>query len=396
MKITKSGLVVLFTGLVFSFSCQHPKEKAALVPVEIAENNIVDFDKAIVSIDFIPLKNLSEDPVNLNCDVWDLKVTDKYLIYSTICNPEAKIHFFDLEGNYLKTFAKNGDGPEEYQNIQGIDFDGNMINISVGGGMIKQYNLDNFEFVNAITLDGNASFISSLAKVSDTNWIYSTWYDGELDENGEYSVFRVAQTAKDSSSHLPIHATPLTAEIGEGSIAKMSQSFLLNFAFSNTLYRYENGIISVYELLDFGEGGLKSEDLQMGEEGFQVAVTDQSLVFNIGKIWHTNDVSRISTFGLAINPSMDLANTRTFPVHEVFINHDTKKVTSFLSLTGWSNGSGDAKEGYFYDVLSADDWINALEKGRFGNNEEKLQNLLDELEDHEDPIVIKYKVGVQD
>jgi len=396
MKITKSGLVALLTGLVLSFSCQQPKEKAALAPIEITDNHIVDFDKAIVSMDFIPLRNLAESPVNLNCSVWDLEVTAQYFIYSTICNPEAKIHFFDLEGNYLKSFAKNGDGPEEYQNIQGIDFDGNMINISVGGGMIKQYNLDNFEFVNAITIDGNASFISSITKVHDTNWIYSTWYDGKLDENGEYSVFRIAHTSIDSSSHLPIHATPLTSEIGEGSIAKLGQSLLLNFAFSDTLYRYENGITSAYNILDFGERGLKPEDLQMGEEGFQMAVTNQSLVFNMGKIWHTNDISRITTFALAKNPNFDLADMQTFPVHEVFINHENSNVTAFASLAGWSNGNGDAKEGYFYEVLSPDEWIYALEKNAFGKYGEKLQSLLDKLEDFEDPIVIKYKVAIQD
>lgn len=54
MKISKSELVTLLTGLLFSVSCQQHKEKAAVVPIEITENHIVDFDKAIVSIDFIP------------------------------------------------------------------------------------------------------------------------------------------------------------------------------------------------------------------------------------------------------------------------------------------------------------------------------------------------------
>lgn len=89
---------------------------------------------------------------------------------------------------------------------------------------------------------------------------------------------------------------------------------------------------------------------------------------------------------------MDIANMRNFPIHEVFLNHKKNQVLAFPSLAGWSNGKGDAKDGFFYDVLRAEDWINALEKGLLGKYGEKLENTTKELGDFEDPILIKYQV----
>ena len=194
---------------------------------------------------------------------------------------------------------------------------------------------------------------------------------------------------------LPLKTTPLTAEISEGEFARLGHSYLLNYAFSDTLYLFENNKTSPFIGLDFGKRKPSSEDLKMNAEGFETAIMNQSLAFNVGKIWYTDNISRLKTFALAKNPNMDISNVRTFPVHEVFIDHETNNVIAFPSLAGWSNGKGDATQGYFYDVLRADDWINALDKGILGKYGEKLEKTLGELRDFEDPVLIKYKVNTK-
>lgn len=385
---------MLFSLLpLFIFGCSTDEEGTGIPSIGISESNIVDISEAITSIEFIPLKNQLDSPVNLNCSVWDLKVTGEYFVYSTICNPEAKIHLFDLKGNYVKTFGKAGSGPEEYQNLQGVDLAEDTLSISVGAGVIKQYSFPEFEFAGTVTLDENAVFMPTFAKITENKWLTSAMFDGNVDENGEFRIFKIQDSSNGEITELPITATPITNEISEGEFFQLrDNSYLLNYAFSDTLYLLENGETSPLLSLDFGSREPSAEDVRMDGEKFEAAITTQPFVINMGKIWHTAGISRIKTFALAKNPDMDISNMRTFPVHEVFIDHESGNAIAFPSLAGWSNGKGFAKDGFFYDILRAEDWIYVLEKGSLGKHGEKLEQILNELEAFEDPVLIKYKV----
>lgn len=376
-------------------SCDPVEEEPGISNFRITDENISEFDEVISSIEFIPLKNDNEAPINLNCSVWNLTVTDEYYVYSTICNPEAKVHVFDLNGNYIKSLDKNGDGPGEYQVIQGTDLSQDTLSITVGAGKIMQYHFPDFEYIRTISLNEQAVFIPNFTKISQEKWLTAPMHDGSVDDNEEYNIFKIMSTSDRQVSDLPIKATPIVFEIGEGEFEKLGNSFLLNFAFSDTLYLFENAQTKAYATLDFGDRKPKQEDLKMDGAALEATVTNQPFVINMGKIWQTNSISRLKTFALAKNPSMDLGNMRTFPIHEVFLDHNTNKVVAFSSLAGWSHGRGDAKDGYFYDLLRADDWIFALENGSLGKFGEQLENTIRELGDFEDPILIKYKVKIR-
>ncbi|PZX49351.1 6-bladed beta-propeller [Algoriphagus chordae] len=381
---------------ILSFSCTSPVEKIEGIPrIEISEDNISAFDEAVTSISFIPLKNQLETPVNLNCGLWDLFATDEYLIYVTKCNPNFVAHFFDLEGNYLMTFDKQGEGPEEYQFIQGINVDQDTLSFSAGAGDIKQYLIPSFEFAGSLSL-GKPMFVASIAEISKNNWLFSSMFEGDLDANGKFNLYKKIDVSTGETVDLPIKANQLTNEISEGEIEKIGDIFLLNHAFADTLFLYDGIETKPYTTLDFGARHPSQEDLNMKGEGFEAAIANQPFVINMGKIWQTDSISHLKTFALAKNPELDLGNMRTFPIHEVFINHRTNKAIAFPSVVGWTNGKGDAIDGWFYEVLQVDDWINALEKGLFGSHGDKLEELLSGLENFEDPIVIKYKVTIKD
>ncbi|UZD24083.1 6-bladed beta-propeller [Algoriphagus halophytocola] len=395
--ILRSRINILWLLSFSVIACSPSENNDGLPGVEITESNIVEIDEAISSIEFIPLKNQEDSPVNLNCSVWNLKVTEEFLVYSTICNPEAKIHLFDLRGNYIKSFQRIGNGPEEYQNLQGVDLNQDTLSITVGGGVIKQYSFPDFEFIGTVTLDKNALFIPYFTKISSTKWLTSPMFDGNLDENGEFSVFKILDSSTGEITELPITGTPITAEISEGEFARLGEnSLLFNYAFSDTLYLFEIEKSTPLISLDFGARKPSAKDLKMDGEKFEATVTSQPFVINMGKIWHTEDVSRLKTFALAKNPEMDITNMRTFPVHEVFIDHKSKRAIAFQSLAGWSNGNGFATDGYFYDVLRTEDWIYALEKGSLGKYGEELEQIINDLEDFEDPILIKYQVKMNE
>jgi hypothetical protein len=395
MKISKTVFLIILTFSISFFSCKPTEEESGITNFNITDQDISGFDEVISSIEFIPLKNNNESYVNLNCSVWNLTVTENYFVYSTICNPEAKIHLFDLKGNYIKSLSKNGNGPEEYQVIQGTDLSHDTLSITVGVGKIKQYHFPNFDYIGTISLDEGAVFLPNFTKISQDKWLTSPIYDGNLDENGEFNIFKIMDSSTGQTSGLPIKATPIASEIGEGEFEKLGSSFLLNFAFSDTLYLYKNGQTSPYATLDFGDRKPKKEDLKMDGAMLEATVANQPFVINMGKIWQTDSISRIKTFALAKNPNMDISNMRTFPIHEVFLNHNTKQVIAFQSLAGWSSGKGDAQNGYFYDILRADDWIYALENGLLGKYGEQLENTIKELGDFKDPILIKYQVKMK-
>ncbi len=396
MKISTYFLLIILIFSTTFFSCK-PSEKESGVPIfKISDQNILDFDEAISSVEFIPLKNNNGALVNLNCSVWNLTVTENYFVYSTICNPEAKVHLFDLNGNYIKSLDKNGNGPEEYQVIQGTDLSHDTLSITVGAGKIKQYHFPDFGYIGAVALNEEAVFIPNFTKLSESKWLTSPIYDGNLDKNGEFNIFKIMDSSTGQTSGLPIKATPIASEIGEGEFEKLGSSFLLNFAFSDTLYLYKNSQTSPYAILDFGDRKPKKDDLKMDGAMLEATVANQPFVINMGKIWQTDSISRIKTFALAKNPNMDISNMRTFPIHEVFLNHKTNQVVAFQSLAGWANGKGDAQNGYFYDILRADDWIYALENGLLGKYGEQLENIIKELGDFEDPILIKYQVKMKD
>lgn len=392
MKILKSIFLIILTVSVSFLSCNPTEKETGITNFNITDQNILEFDEAISSIEFIPLKNNNETPVNLNCSVWKLTVTDDYYVYSTICNPEAKVHLFDHNGNYIKSLNKSGDGPEEYEVIQGTNLSQDTLSITVGAGKIKQYQFPDFNYIGTISLDENAVFVPNFTKISPSKWLTSPMYDGNLDENGEFNIFKIMDSSTGQTSDLPIKATPIASEIGEGEFEKIGDSFLLNFAFSDTLYIYENGKTLPFATLDFGDRKPNKAELKMDGAELEATVANQPFVINMGKIWQTESISRLKTFALAKNPNMDLSNMRTFPIHEVFLNHKTNQVVAFQSLAGWSNGKGDAQNGYFYDILRADDWIYALENGLLGKYGEQLEKAINDLGDFEDPILIKYQV----
>lgn len=387
---------VFSTFLILSFlasSCQKSKtENQEIQRFEINTNSVNDFDETVATVEFIPLLNNPESPINLNCSVWNLFITEKFIVYATICNPNAKIHFFDLNGNYLKTFDKAGEGPTEYQNLQGINLSGDTLTISVGAGVVKHYSMSDFEFIGSQTIDGEIGFLSNFQQISENQWLVSPMFEGNKDENGQFNIFKIINIESKETIELPLKANQLTADISEGEIAKTTNSYLLNYAFSDTISLLEKTDSKPFAVLDFGERAISKQELNKSSEDFESNVIQQPYAFNMGKIWYTDSIARIKTFALTKNPDMDMSNMRTFPIHEVFLNFSTNQVSAFPSFAGWTNGKGFAAGGFFYDVLLAEDWIYAVENGLLGKYGNDLEKNLKDLGDFEDPVIVKYQI----
>jgi len=387
--LIRISMVVL---LPITFGCQSPDiiSESDIPRISILEKHIRPFDQVVSEVSFISLKPPENTPLNFACTNSELIITDK-IYYCTKCYQQFAVHVFDLEGNYITGLTKQGEGPGEYQFIQGIHLENEVLSISIGKGKIKQYTLPDFEFANEFSL-GESFFLSSFHPMTPSSWLVAAEYTGELDEDGQFPVYMRVDSETGSATHLPIKAYPVAGESGEGEIAPFgADKYLLNFGFSDTLYVYDGDQIAPHFIFDFGNKHPTIKELTARDEEFGEIIQSQSIAINLGQIEYTEQTIRLKTFGLKKNPELDLEDRSTFPFHNVFIGTD-QQVVAFPLLTGLDN-KGYAKDGYFYEVLQTEDWMDALNKNLLGSYGEQLEAFVETIPDPEDPIVIRYKVG---
>jgi hypothetical protein len=331
--------------------------------VSILEEHIRPFDQVVSEVKFISLRPPENTPINLACNNSKLIITDK-IYYCTMCYQRSAVHVFDLEGNYINGLTKQGEGPEEYQVIQGIHVGSDVLSLSSGNGQIKQYTLPDFYFENEFSL-GETFFLSSFHPISASSWLISAEYTGEMDEDGQFPVYMRVDQETGTSTHLPVKAYPAAAESGEGQIALFDDQFLLNFGFSDTLFVYDGEKLGPYNILDFGSRHPTLDVLTAMDEEFGEIIQSQSIAINLGMIDYTEQTIQLKTFGLKKNPQLDLEDRTTFPFHNVFIGPE-QQVVAFPVLGSGLNSKGYAKDGYFYEVLQPEDWMDALETNLLG------------------------------
>lgn len=377
-------------SLPFAIGCQSSDNvvESDIPRISILEEHIRPFDEVVSEVKFISLRQPENAAINLGCVISEIIITDK-IYYGTKCQGRFAVHVFDLEGNYITGLTKQGEGPEEYQVIQGIHVGSDVLSISSGKGQIKQYTLPDFRFVKEFSL-GESFFLSNFIPITDSSWLISAEYTGELDEGGQFPVYMQVDNETGSSAHLPIKAYPVAAESGEGQITTFGDRYLLNFGFSDTLFVYDGEQLAPHYIVDFGSKHPTLDVLTAVDEEFGEIVQSQSIAINLGHIDYTEQTIQLRTFGLKKNPEMDLEDRKTFPFHNVFIGPD-QQVAAFPLLVGLNN-EGTAKDGYFYEVLQPEDWMDALENNLLGSYGAQLESYVETIPDPEEPIVIRYKV----
>jgi hypothetical protein len=181
--------LTLAVSLPFGYGCQSSdSDKQEGIPkISISEDHIRPFDKVVSEVSFISLRPPENPPIYLECSNSNLIITDK-IYYSTNCFQQSAINVFDLDGKHITSLIKRGEGPEEFQVIQGFHLEDDVLSISSGYGLIKQYILPDFKFSNDIPL-GKSFFLTNFHPLTASSWLISVEYTGELDQDGKFSVY---------------------------------------------------------------------------------------------------------------------------------------------------------------------------------------------------------------
>ena len=267
MKYFYHFISLSFYSLLFSCNSS-TEENMGFREIKITEGDIISFDEIVDEIEFIPFLIPEESPLKLSANDPHLEIDDK-IYFSTGDFRDASIHVFELNGKYEQTFKKQGDGPEEYPYINGLDLIDNKLAIWDQRGTFKLYNKMNFDFEGFKKLAGvNINYIPFYQSLGDGKWILVDDYSGDVDENGYYPVFRLLDEKNEEIKPLSPKTREVTANLIEGQIAEISdKSYILNFGASDTVYHYKSDSLRPWIKLNLADNNVP-EDSKLDPEHF--------------------------------------------------------------------------------------------------------------------------------
>lgn len=379
--------IIFLLGWVL-VQCQ-PKEKNILHASSILldETSLLSFEDCVSDVEFIPLLAPKDSLINLSCGIHELVVNDR-LYYASRCHNDLSIHAFDLAGNYIRSWNRKGDGPEEYPSLHGLMVENNEMYVNTGRGTIVKYGLPAFEFKEQIVL-GDFNFVPTVSFISPNKFLISSESSG----NERNEIFHEIHLESKTSKTLPVSSLPYSGELNPGLLARMGNSHLLNFGLSDTIYLYHEDTVSIYTTLNFGDKSIDPIDFELDGGAFiEKVLLSQNYAFNTGHISISDGTLKLMAYGIRKNPHFNMDDLSTFPFYDVFIQRDTEKVKLTEALMNVRNKTY-AKDGYFYQLMRQEDWQRALDISYFGRHEKQLLQSIQRLSDEEDPIIIKYKIA---
>lgn len=190
-KIFGSYLFVLLTFMSCSPSIKEEKEgNIVTASVREAFQNLsaLPIAEEIESVEYLPLE-ITDNDESLIDGVVDYAVTSKYIY--VLVGKEPRIVLFDRQGNFVRTFLRQGQGPNDFRGMIGsLQVDEKNDNLYVIGSKIGVYSLEgvfkkdlslNRPFVYSHYLDHNyiAAICTPFIPFKDGFGI------GVFDENGD-------------------------------------------------------------------------------------------------------------------------------------------------------------------------------------------------------------------
>jgi hypothetical protein len=391
-------VILGFVLSLFLYSSCDPNtplnSNAGLPEILLEAYFLQSFDEIASEVSFIELKQPKENYINISCDQLLIHFLGDTLWLADRCYPNMSIHLFQKDGSHLASWNKRGESPGEYRALHGLQIDNDRLMVNAGTGKVVGYTIPGFEYSHTVNL-GNYTFLSDFRQIPDGKYLVAPELDMAIDGNQTFPVFYLLDTTTMEKEPLPIRATMLSTEVNEGKIAPFEKGYLLNYGIADTIYQFQNGHAAPYLRLNFGKKSMEENDLFGDEELFFAKVfTQQNVAFNTGEITFSekDGVLRIKTFGLLENPGLDMNDRRTFPLEDIFINYNFE-VKGFPALTGLDRTPGVNEEGFYHEVIQYEDGQYLIENKLLGKYTAEYQRLINEKEEPEDPVILRYKVN---
>jgi hypothetical protein len=402
--MTKSNLFFLGFFSLLLGACSGDKqvnEANGLPVVSLSEDILGTPDQILSEVDFIPLKIPVGTPVSLMGFDPKMAFGSKSFYLNTDPYMNPRIHEFDYSGNLIQTIDRKGGGPQEFESIDdmGISTEGNLVVYSRSELLAFDQDMNISKRIAVRPEDGFYS-VWDFEALSGPEWLLGIAGGQHQEEKrGNFAVFN---EDTQEFNFLPVYAYPATGIAEEANIAAYKEGFVFNFALTDTLFYYDGSAISPLVTLDYGKRAMpmdmrmKDEDT-MDEEMQRLFVT-QTYDLNIGMIKSAGNTIGTVIFGIKPAPFDMEEVERTgeepvdFPTYEVYIQPETGKAKGTKIMPG-IGGEFLSDGKYFYRLLYTEIWHYFLESGSLGSEWTKaLQEAVEQLEDEEDPILMRYQV----
>lgn len=402
----KNSLFFLGTFSILTLACSNKQEQSlpnnGLPNVTLSADILGSPDQVFSEMEFIPLKIPVGTPVSFMGFDPNMAFGANSFFLNTDPYMNPRIHEFDYEGNHIRTVDRKGGGPEEYESIDnmGISSDGKLVIYSRGEILALDDELTITKRINTRPDEGFYS-IWDFASLSGSDWILGIAGGQHAEEKrGNFAVFN--EETKEFN-FLPVYAYPATGIAEEGNIARYKDGFVFNFAMADTLFYYDGTTTKPLFTLNSGKRELpmdmRLQDEDLMDEEMQRLFVTQTYDLNIGMIGSAENTIGTVIFGIKPAPFDMEEVERTgeepldFPTYEVFINPETGEAKGTKIMPG-IGGEFLSDGKYFYRLLYTEIWHYFLESGILGPEwTENLQEAVDQLEDEEDPILIRYRVA---
>lgn len=375
IKRSFNGLLLLISvGLYTSCSTQENKVVKTVpdtfqsYPINI-EMPETDFAEVVESIELMQLEETDESL--LSEIIFSLHYKDLYLF---VANKDHDILFYDDTGNFIRSFNRLGEGPEEYSHILNIWMEGDTIGILDGKGRsVKKYNIEG-DFISSEKLP---SSISHLYPTGDRYLIQTN--HNTYQDSLHYKWILTDQSLKPIDTYLPFDA-PLVYEIAfpANYISPYKDGLVFYSMFTDSLHMFTDKGFSPLAHINF-------DDAWYWKDKPQPTTDDINGVQSSDKAWD-----------LSLYVSGDYIFGRTPIGFQSFLNFMIDRTTGQVTSLDMKKPAGEL---YTMDVEMVDgerflfslpsDEVETLLSGFDGNQVSyKSGTSLERMESSENPVLI--------
>lgn len=166
------------------------------------------------------------------------------------------IFVFKLDGKFLYSINKKGNGPGEINSIQDFTFIGDNIAILNNNHQIQIYNSKNGLFIEKISLPFSTNSIVS----TDNSYVVDLFTNDEkVDQNFDYNLFRLDLAEKKMLSRgFPKPSINMKYN-NKFNFYTSSAGTYFTKPFDYNIYQIDGDEISIYKSLDFGKYSLEKD-----------------------------------------------------------------------------------------------------------------------------------------
>ncbi|MBO6495126.1 MAG: 6-bladed beta-propeller [Roseivirga sp.] len=251
---TQKSQVALLAIILFAFSCSSPENEESVSEQPLSSDEFISYKltegvskvKWSDIIDEIQITRLEETEESLLSYVTDVHFNNKdQVVFSS--GAESNIFTFSPTGELITFMNRKGEGPEEYDGLQGFWLEGDTVAVYSRGKYIKRYSLMG-DFISSMDVGYEVDYMLSYSGGYALDMFFSV-----VDDSLFYNVLTLDNNLENRTLFFP-SGPPKGFGIytGNNTLARYKSSFIYQRTMSDTIYLHSGLEMKPFIHFDFG------------------------------------------------------------------------------------------------------------------------------------------------